>query len=317
VLVLGAAGLGLLAYLIAELGPSRIAGQLHGLGSVLPAVLIVTAAKYPLQTAGWRLLLPPAVRPPWGESISATIAGDAFGYLTWAGPFAGEPLRALLVRGSVSVAAGIAAGAAERAIYNVTAALLVWMVLLALLSATHQVAFAAGLVGSAVAAAALLARVRRRVRVRQQTAADAPLAAQTREAESRWTRTAATLLEAAQELWRERRGVLPTVALFCLAQHAILVAEAYLMLNAFSGGTSLETAVVFEAVTKIVNTAGMLVPARLGVSEGGSALLADALGFAASQGLSLALMRRVRALIWSAVGLALLPLQEARARSPR
>jgi len=70
----------------------------------------------------------------------------------------------------------------------------------------------------------------------------------------------------------------------------------------------------FEAVTKLVNTAGLLVPGRIGVSEGGSALLAGALGFAASHGLSLALMRRVRATIWAIVGIALLPFQEARAR---
>lgn len=88
------------------------------------------------------------------------------------------------------------------------------------------------------------------------------------------------------------------------------------MLNAM-GDATLKTAFVFEAVTKIVNTAGVLVPGRVGVSEGGSALLAGALGFAASQGLSLALMRRVRALIWAGVGLAVLPFLEARARSAR
>ena len=120
-----------------------------------------------------------------------------------------------------------------------------------------------------------------------------------------------------RDLWRERRGALPAIALLCFAQHAVLVGEAYLMLNALGEDTTLETALVFEAVTKIVNTAGMLVPGRLGVSEGGSALLADALGFAASQGLSLALMRRVRALIWAGVGLALLPFQEARRAAQR
>jgi hypothetical protein len=128
---------------------------------------------------------------------------------------------------------------------------------------------------------------------------------------------AAALLKAARDLWRDRRGVLPAIALFCFAQHAILVGEAYVMLTALSGSTTLKAALVFETVTKIVNTAGMVVPARLGVSEGGSALLADALGFAASHGLSLALMRRVRALIWAAVGLVLLPFQEARARGSR
>jgi hypothetical protein len=314
--VLGAAGLGLLVYLIAELGPARIAAQLQGLGSILPAVLVITGAKYPLQTAGWRLALPRAARPPWGESISATITGDALGYLTWAGPFTGEPVRALLVRDSVPVAAGIAAGAAERGMYNATAALLVWAVLLVLLSA-HRLALVAGLVGSVVGAAALIAFVRGRIRARR--SADGRLAGAARApgVKTGSVRGATAFLEAVRELWHERRGVLPAIALLCLAQHAILIGEAYLMLNALGGGTTLQTAFVFEAVTKIVNTAGMLVPGRLGVSEGGSALLADALGFAASHGLSLALMRRVRALIWAGVGLALLPFQEARARSPR
>lgn len=315
--VLGVAGLGLLVYLIAELGPARIAAQLRGLASILPAVLLLTGAKYPLQTAGWRLALPRQARPPWGESISATIAGDALGYLTWAGPFTGEPIRALLVRGSVPVAAGIAAGAIERAVYNATAAVLVWVVLLALLSASHKLALVAALVVSALGAAALAVVVRGRIRGRRAARRQPPLLDRAPAPQTGWTAGVAAFIEAVRELWRDRRGVLPAIALLCFAQHAILVGEAYLMLNALGGGTSLQTAFVFEAVTKIVNTAGMLVPGRVGVSEGGSALLADALGFAASYGLSLALMRRARALIWAVVGLALLPVLEARARRPR
>jgi hypothetical protein len=286
--VLGAAGLALFVYLIVELGPARIADQLQGLASILPAVLVITGAKYPLQTAGWRLALPSQVRPPWGESIGATIAGDALGYLTWAGPFTGEPIRALLIRGSVPVAAGIAAGAIERGVYNLTAALLVCGVGLVLLSSTH--ALAATSIGIALGAATVAAVVR-----------SAP----------------AAFLQTVREMWRERRGLLPAIAFLCFAQHAILVGEAYLMLGALGGGTSLRTAFIFEAVTKIVNIAGLLVPGRLGVSEGGSALLADALGFAASHGLSLALMRRVRALIWTGVGVALVPFLESRARRSR
>jgi hypothetical protein len=129
-------------------------------------------------------------------------------------------------------------------------------------------------------------------------------------------RAAAALLAALAQLWATRRQALPAVALLCVAQHGLLVGEAYLMLGAFDASTTIQTAFVFEAVTKMVNTAGMVVPARLGVSEGGSALLADALGFSASHGLSLALMRRVRALVWAGVGLVLLPYHEARTREP-
>jgi hypothetical protein len=206
------------------------------------------------------------------------------------------------VREAAPVAAGIAAGAAERGIYNATAGLLVWAVLVTL-STAHRLALTAAMAGTVLGGVALVAFVRRRVRA-SHAKADRPA-------------RRAAFLEAVRELWRDRRGALPAIAVLCLAQHTVLIGEAYLMLNVLGGGATLQTALVFEAVTKIVNTAGLLVPGRLGVSEGGSALLADALGFAASHGLSLALMRRVRALIWAAVGLALLPVQEARARARR
>jgi hypothetical protein len=125
------------------------------------------------------------------------------------------------------------------------------------------------------------------------------------------------VLRAARQLWRERREALPAIVGLCAAQHAVLVGEAWLMLGALGGDVPVRTALVFEAVTKIVNTVGAVVPGRLGIAEGGSALLAGALGFAAAHGLSLALMRRVRAIVWTGVGLALLPFQEARARKAK
>jgi uncharacterized protein (TIRG00374 family) len=307
------AGVGLLVYLIAELGPSRIATQLHGLGPTLPVILLITAPKYALQAAGWRLVLPPRDRPTWRESIAATIAGDALGYLTWAGPFTGEPIRAFLLRDSVRVAEGTAAGAMERVIYNVTAAFIVWVVLFVLVSATHTIALVAAVAASVLGVAVLVGRVRHSIRAgrtESRRSHHEPASATM----ARRPKRAVEFVRAARELWRERRGVLPTVAALCLAQHAVLVAEAYVILSALSGSTTFRTALVFEAVTKMVNTAGLVVPGRLGIAEGGSALLADALGLAASQGLSLALMRRVRALVWAGVGLALLPVREARAR---
>jgi uncharacterized protein (TIRG00374 family) len=249
--------------------------------------------------------------------VAATIAGDALGYLTWAGPFTGEPIRALLLRDSVRVAAGTAAGAMERLVYNATAAFTVWFVLFVLVSATHTIALAAAAAVSVLIVAVLVGRVRWGSGARHGTEVRPGHAEPSSATTARRSSRAAEFVEAARELWHERRGVLPTVAALCFAQHAVLIAEAYVILNALSSSTTIRSALVFEAVTKIVNTAGLVVPGRLGIAEGGSALLADVLGLAASQGLSLALMRRIRALIWAGVGLALLAAQEARARRRR
>lgn len=311
--LMGVAGCVLLVYLIAKVGLAAIATHLQGLVPILPAVLLITGLKYPLQAAGWRLVLPRHARPPWGESISATITGDAVGYLTWAGPVTGEPVRAFLIRGSVPVAEGVAAGAAERAMYNVTAAVLVGGVLLVLLARAHWPSLLAVLAAGALGAAALAAVARSRARRRPPDDNQPAVLDRPSTTESRPGRGGAAFLAALRAIWRDRRRALPAIALLCVAQHALLVGEAYLMLGVL-GGVTLHEALVFEAVTKMVNTAGFVVPGRLGVAEGGSALLANALGFAASHGLSLALMRRVRALLWGGVGLALLPFQEARAR---
>lgn len=308
----GAVGVGLLALLVVRLGPARIVSQLHGLSAILPLVLALTALKYPLQAAGWRLALPRAARPSWLLSIRSTLAGDALGYLTWAGQFTAEPSRALMIRGTVPVATSLAAGAAERALYNVTGTALVWCVLLVLAAKAHPIGVASAVVGSVAAIAALVAVVRgpgHRRATLERTSGN-PSATHSG---GRAAAALGRIRDALVELWRTRRQALPLIALLCVAQHLLLVAEAYVMLGAFDANVTIATALVFEAVSKLVNTAGAVVPARLGVAEGGSALLADALGFAASHGLSLALMRRVRALIWAGVGLLVLPYREARA----
>jgi Lysylphosphatidylglycerol synthase TM region len=307
VVALSVVGAGLLGYLLVTLGVARIAAQLASLATVLPAVLVLTGTKYLLQAAGWRVALPLEQRPSWRESIRSTMAGDALGYLTWAGPFTGEPVRALLIRRTVPLIEGIAVGAAERAMYHATATGLVWLVFLGLLSRAHPLAALGGVMASLLGVVLLFRLVRRH---------DAEhVNGHSGQSPSGSRRRGLQVLDALVRLWATRRQAFPVMALLCCVQHGLLVAEAYLMLGTLGSSPTLQTVLVFEAASKIVNTAGLIVPARVGIAEGGSALLADALGFAASHGLSLALMRRVRALIWTGVGLVLLPVQEARARS--
>ena len=53
-----------------------------------------------------------------------------------------------------------------------------------------------------------------------------------------------------------------------------------------------------------------VIPFRIGVDEAGAAVVATALGIPASHGVALALVRKLRILLWNAAGLAVL----ARAR---
>lgn len=297
--VVGAAliGLGLFAWLLARVGLDVLESDARALVGILPAVLLLTGLKYPLQAVGWRLALKPEHRPPVVAAVGATIAGDALGYLTWAGPFTGEPMKAALARDRTPVAEGIAAGAVERGMYNVTGTMVVTGAWLLVAGRTERRVTLAVL----VAAAALVwgVRVVRRRRRRSHPTAEATPAS------SHGTGWRA-FKRALRELWRERRGTIGLLVPLGFAQHALLVVEAYLMLRALDAQPSWTTALVFEGVTKVVNTVGTIVPGRLGIAEGGTALLGAALGYQSAHGLGLALMRRVRALLWAGVGLVFL-----------
>jgi hypothetical protein len=303
-------GVGVLSWLIYSLGWRLILEQARALGGILPVVLVLTGLKYPLQAAGWRVALAPSDRPPWGAAISATIAGDALGYLTWAGALTGEPIKAALSRDRVPVAVGVAAGAVERGLYNLTAA---GVVLVAWLLLASPEARLSTLLGLALAGAIVAWRARRRRRTPTETAP--PTATDTRTPPH--DGALRSMARLTKRLWRERRSALGVIVALGFAQHALLVAEAFGMLDALGARPTLETAIVFEGVTKIVNSIGTVVPGRIGVSEGGSALFGAALGYQAAHGFGLALMRRVRALLWALVGLALLWGREATIRRSR
>ena len=302
--VLGIAGLVLCVRLFVHLGPAEVGAHVRRMGPVLPLVLLLTGMKLALQTAGWRLALLPHERPAWPSSVAATLSGDALGYITWAGPFTGEPARAFLLRATVPIGKGTAAGVVERGLYNITAFVLVGLVFLAL--ASPALAFAA--VGVALLAAALAI-----TRGRRSPHASAPAHA-TETARATPSVAKPSVRRALKDFWRQRREVLVAIAALAVLQHLLLVLEAWTLLGEMNANATMGAAAVFEAATKVVNAVGTIVPARLGISEGGSAMLAAALGFAAREGFSLALMRRIRALIWAVAGLALLPVQEWRER---
>jgi hypothetical protein len=66
------------------------------------------------------------------------------------------------------------------------------------------------------------------------------------------------------------------------------------------------SAVALETVSRAVTIVFKMLPMRVGVDETSAAIFADRLDLGASTGIALALVRKVRMLVWSAVGLSLL-----------
>ena len=67
--------------------------------------------------------------------------------------------------------------------------------------------------------------------------------------------------------------------------------------------TSVLIAFILEAVNRILNIVFAFVPAMVGVDEAGTGLLANVLGLGTTAGITLAIVRKARMLVWIGWGL--------------
>ncbi len=87
-----------------------------------------------------------------------------------------------------------------------------------------------------------------------------------------------------------------------LACHGMAVLEVYLVLWLLGVKIGLLGALIFEALTKLVNAVGTFNPGNIGTYEGGNVLIARLFGITGAVGLAVAVARRLRAIFWAAVG---------------
>jgi hypothetical protein len=118
-------------------------------------------------------------------------------------------------------------------------------------------------------------------------------------------RTAARVDRTLNTFYRHTPRRLTLSIAFHLAAWLLGAVESYLILKFIGIEASLATATVIEAFGTGVRFATFLVPASLGVQEGGFVVTFVALGLSAADGVAFGLVRRLRELVWIAVGLAI------------
>jgi uncharacterized protein (TIRG00374 family) len=101
---------------------------------------------------------------------------------------------------------------------------------------------------------------------------------------------------------RHTPGAFWTSFILNLACQGMAVLEVYLVLWLLGIKVGLLGALVFEALTKLVNAVGSFNPGNIGTYEGGNMLIASMFGLNGAVALSVAVTRRLRALFWAAVG---------------
>ncbi|MBP7568435.1 MAG: flippase-like domain-containing protein [Acidobacteria bacterium] len=312
-LLVAAACVALFAFTLRNVGLEEIGEGVRRLGwGGFATILALSGLRLVFRSLAWMRCVEGEPRLRFGEALDATLMGEALGNAT---PFANvisEPSKAAFVRGRVPFRSAFSAIVVENIFYTASVALMIGIGAAAFLLAysmpeyLRAVSYGA-LVGVAVVIGAACVLLKARVHPLSSAAGwlDArslvPVWVSGRIPRVRRFEDDITTFTA-----RNGRSLAP-LALYEAAFHLAGVAEVYVTLTLIvPGSVTLLTALVVESTGRVINVLFKFVPLRLGVDEAGNALLALPLALLPASLVTLALVRKARILVWTAVGIGLL-----------
>ena len=306
------AGAALFVWAIRQAGAAAVADGIRRVGAGIVVVCALGGVRGLIRAAAWRQCLDREHQIGVAAMFATYLAGDALGNVTPFGVLVSEPLKVVMVRRRIDVPAAAAALTIENLFYALTIIVMLvagTVVLLAQFTvppairlvslATLALALAAAAAGAAVAFAGqrtadrLLAWLRRR-----------------RFGASFWRAHLPRIQETVDRIFdfvhRRRAAVLPVIALET-AYHALAVAEIWYALTLITAARpAFVTAFVLEYVNRVITIGFQFVPMWLGVDEAGTSLATSALSLGPAAGVTLALVRKTRVALWTAIGIGLL-----------
>jgi uncharacterized membrane protein YbhN (UPF0104 family) len=86
---------------------------------------------------------------------------------------------------------------------------------------------------------------------------------------------------------------------------ATATAEIYIIFKVLGYDVSWAQAFILQSMIQVIKTASFMIPSNIGALESGLAILSVHLGFTATAGIALSLVKRFRQLIWIIAGVVL------------
>ena len=280
------------------------------LGFALPVILLPGTAWHLLRTWGWSVAFRDDGRPGFTRLVRVRLAADAISFFTVRG-VAGEPLKVLLLYDRSAPEVVTAAIALERMAFAVIGVVMAGLISylavqrLAMPGAWDAV-FTLTSIG-AVLLVGILALIARR-RTGDYLGRFVLLL-------DRWTgkrleasRAVRFLLDVEDvllDLLRGDRRRLVILTLLPVLCYFIMALEVWLVLRAVGEPIGITQALAIETFARLGSVASAAIPGNLGALEASNAMPVAMLGLGG--GGALALARRIRALLWAGLGLALYP----------
>src|SRR5258708_7256837 len=306
-------GILLFVHLIQRADPAKLLASMVALGWGLALVIAWGGVAHILKTWAWRLtLLDGKYQVSFARMLGLRLSSEAVGQFGGIAQLFGEGLRVSLLGPAIPLSQGIASVTIDRAFFVVSAAVVSFLGLsavLMVLSLPHKLVLYAIVFACVLLGFVLLSATAIRNRW--------PLFSRTGEVLGR-IRYLKPLIDRKRALihsveetlldfyHRTPKAFWPSL-LLNLACHAAAIVEVYLIVWFMGTKLTLFGALAIEALTKLVNIAGTFNPGNIGTYEGGNMLITKMFGLTAAAGLTLAFARRLRALFWGGVGTKCLP----------
>jgi hypothetical protein len=306
-------GLALLVYVIKQAGFSTLLTQVRRLGWSFGILLLLSGGRHVLRTAAWsRCITPGDLRPKFLRLFGIRLVGEAASDLTLAGPLLGEGLKVWLASSGLPTAYSLSSVVLENLMYSLAVGYFILggiaVVLLTSLGTREIRLF---VIAGPIVLTLFILLPYYVLKQRQRLLTQILEWSKQRHPDWRWRERHEETLKRFEEsvlsFYHVHRKLFYYVFLGEMATNFTGVAEAYIILKVTSGHGSFLAAYLVEALNRIVNVIFAFIPLRLGVDEGSAALMMDALGYPGVDGVSLALVRKLRTLVWVSLGVYLMP----------
>ncbi len=291
-------GLALFAYAVRNVGWADVAMGIRRVGWGLVPILALSGVRFVVRAECWRRCMAPDARLPLPQALTAYLAGDAIGNVTPLGLLASEPTKVFLTRHRLATREAASSLALDLFLYSISVVAVIGIGLVALpavipLSIGVREAIIIGLValGGGVALSLRL--------IGGTWAAE-------RGVRPPWRAKLSSLRQSVLAFSAGHPLRLWRVFLLHLVFHTLAFFELFLTLRWLVGDVTIAQALVFSALDRFVIVVFKFVPFRVGVDEASSGGMTLLLGWGAAAGVTLAIVKKVRSLVWAGVGLALI-----------
>ena len=301
-------GLILFVYIIYSVGVGQIFASIKLVGFGFVLIIAVSAVRHLLRSIAWLHCIEEDHRQIkiW-DLFNVRLAGDAVRLLSFTGPVLGETSKAVLIRKRLPMVHGVSSIIIENLTYTI-GVIFVVITGLALFIANFSTKTSVRWMGAVMSISMLIVLIGGQYLISKRVLAFSKLGRWlARRTDINWFKSQAESIEATEtrihDFYKRRGKTFYLVLILDLAANLVNILEVYLILYFIGVNVNLMLSYIIEVMMKVVNILFFFVPGQIGVLEGGNAIVFKALGLAASAGVTLSLIEKIRTIFWGGYGL--------------